>query len=87
MVKFVKEARFKTDLKLCCDVCGFSFVEKYGEVGLGYIEAHHTYPISELTEETQTRPEDMALVCSNCHRMLHRRRPWLDMEALKGLVK
>ncbi|MFN8431754.1 MAG: HNH endonuclease [Spirosomataceae bacterium] len=87
MDKFVKETRLKTDPKLWCEVCGFSFVEKYGEVGLGYIEAHHTFPISELTEETQTKPEDIALVCSNCHRMLHRQRPWLSMEGLKGLLK
>jgi len=84
--KTAKEQRLKSDSNLCCDVCGFSFAEKYGEHGNGFIEAHHTYPISQLKEETKTRIEDIALVCSNCHRMLHRRRPWLSMDELKNLL-
>ncbi|MBN4084034.1 HNH endonuclease [bacterium AH-315-A03] len=26
--------------------------------------------------QTTTRLSDLALVCSNCHRMIHRRSPW-----------
>ena len=68
--------------RLSCQVCNFSFEENYGGLGKGFIEAHHIFPISELTEETPTKVEDIALVCSNCHRMLHRRRPWLSLEEL-----
>lgn len=50
-----------------CSICGFSFETVYGE---NYIECHHTIPISQ--GERVTRLEDLALVCSNCHRMLHR---------------
>lgn len=63
----------------CCQICGFDFSEKYGILGKNYIEAHHTIPVSELTENSETKIEDLAFVCSNCHRMLHRRRPWLSM--------
>jgi predicted HNH restriction endonuclease len=50
-----------------CAVCHFSFLRTYGET---YIECHHTMPISK--GERISRLEDLALVCSNCHRMLHR---------------
>lgn len=71
---------------LCCKVCGFDFLAVYGEIGRGYIECHHTLPISEYSSERKTRLEDLALVCANCHRMLHRRRPWLSIDALSTLI-
>ena len=73
--------------KLYCIVCGFDFEKVYGKRGQGYIEAHHTIPVSEMEEGHETRPEDIALVCANCHRILHRTRPWLKMDELKKLLK
>lgn len=87
LIRAVKEKRLLTDHKLCCEVCSFSFTDKYGDIGEGYIEAHHLFPISELKEETVTKLDDIALVCSNCHRMLHRRRPWLNLNDLKFMLK
>ncbi len=87
LIKAVKERRLLTDQKLCCDVCSFSFTDKYGDIGEGYIEAHHLFPISELKEETVINMDDIALVCSNCHRMLHRRRPWLNLDNLKTMLQ
>ncbi len=72
--------------RLRCEVCAFDFKKVYGRHGDGYIEAHHTKPVSELTETSTTRVEDIALVCANCHRMLHRRRPWLELRDLKQLL-
>lgn len=69
--------------KLACEVCGADFAVRYGKIGLGFIEAHHKLPISQLTGTTKTKMEDLALVCSNCHRMLHRGDPLLSVEALK----
>lgn len=85
LVKKAKEFYLQIDNKLSCQVCGFSFDDHYGEIGKGFIEAHHIFPISQLKEETETKIEDLAFVCSNCHRMLHRKRPWLDLEELKAL--
>lgn len=85
LIRLAKEQHLKNDKKLCCQVCGFSFMYNYGEIGHGFIEAHHIFPISQLTEETETKIEDLALVCSNCHRMLHRRRPWLTIDNLKAI--
>lgn len=59
-------------LGVTCQVCGFNFAEFYGEIGKGYIEIHHIHPLSENDESRQTTLDDVAMVCSNCHRMLHR---------------
>ena len=73
--------------KLCCEVCGFDFAERYGELGEGYIECHHIKPISTYIEEDVTTVDDLVLVCSNCHRMLHRKRPWIGKDELKDLLR
>jgi 5-methylcytosine-specific restriction protein A len=66
---------------LSCEVCAFDFARTYGKLGEGFIEAHHILPLAEAGTAT-TKPADLALVCSNCHRMLHRAKPWLTPEAL-----
>jgi Zn finger protein HypA/HybF involved in hydrogenase expression len=56
---------------LFCEVCGFNFIVRYPQVGTGFIECHHKTPIHNGLIRTTT-VNDLALVCSNCHRMLHR---------------
>lgn len=87
LVQLVKSRALARFGRLACQACGFDFSRKYGPLGHGFIEAHHTRPLAELSKPTKMRPEDMALVCSNCHRMLHRRRPWLRMAQLRRLVQ
>ncbi len=55
-----------------CQVCELRFDERYGKIGKGFAEAHHRVPLSQLRENVRTRIEDLATVCANCHRMLHR---------------
>ncbi|HEY8890701.1 MAG TPA: HNH endonuclease [Clostridium sp.] len=71
---------------LFCEVCGFNFYEKYGELGEGYIEAHHTEPLNEREGETETNIRDFDMLCSCCHRMLHRKYPCIKIETLKKIV-
>lgn len=78
-----KEIYHRQHGKLDCEVCGFDFNAVYGELGSGYIEAHHRVPLSELSGESKTRLDDLALVCSNCHRMLHREINTLSVDELK----
>ncbi|MCD2500182.1 HNH endonuclease [Clostridium sp. NSJ-145] len=73
--------------KIYCEVCGFDYESVYGEIGKDYIEGHHIKPVSELEENEVTKVEDIVLVCANCHRMLHRKRPWLSKEKLKLLIE
>lgn len=72
--------------ELFCEACGLNFEKLYGERGQGFIEAHHTKPISEMVEGEVTRIEDIAMLCSNCHRMIHRS-PLITVEELRILVK
>jgi 5-methylcytosine-specific restriction protein A len=57
---------------LQCEVCDFDFQVKYGNLGRGFAECHHRTPLSQLTQATLTTLSDLAIVCANCHRMLHR---------------
>lgn len=73
--------------KLFCEICGFNFIETYGELGKDYIEAHHIKPISEMQDNEKTNIDDIVMLCSNCHSMIHRKRPWINKEDLKSLLK
>jgi len=65
--------RFKRELtSFACAVCNFDFAETYGVLGNGFVEAHHKIPVAMLKPGAKTKLEDLAAVCANCHRMLHR---------------
>jgi len=82
------KARFKEQHgRLFCEACKFDFADKYGVAGEGFIEVHHKIPVSRLRPHSKTRISDLALVCSNCHRILHRQRPWLDVRELRQLIR
>lgn len=68
---------------VACAVCSFDFFVTYGERGRDYIEVHHVTPL-HVSGETKTRLGDLALLCSNCHRMIHRG-PWLNPQQLQEL--
>lgn len=58
-----------------CKACDFNFADAYGERGKDYIEVHHLVPISTHIEPTTINPaKDLTVLCSNCHRMIHRKR-------------
>jgi predicted HNH restriction endonuclease len=56
-----------------CEACGMEFSEIYGELGAGYIEAHHKIPVASLEDDgSKTRLSDLAALCANCHRVIHK---------------
>jgi 5-methylcytosine-specific restriction protein A len=58
-----------------CQACDLDFGERYGKIGQGFIEAHHLRPIATLEEGVPVKYDvaaDFAVLCSNCHRMIHR---------------
>jgi predicted HNH restriction endonuclease len=57
--------------QLACECCGFDFANTYGPQGGGVCECHHVHPLHTLLQETISTLEDVAIVCANCHRMLH----------------
>jgi 5-methylcytosine-specific restriction enzyme A len=73
-------------LPIACEVCGFDFCRTYGERGRDFIECHHRTPLN-VTGKVKTKLADLALICSNCHRMIHRTRDWLTIEQLAELLR
>lgn len=70
---------------VACEVCGFDFERVYGSRGAQYAECHHVVPL-HASGETTTRLADLAVLCANCHRMVHRGVPWLTPDQLRVLV-
>jgi 5-methylcytosine-specific restriction enzyme A len=70
--------------RLVCEACGFDFESTYGELGRGFAECHHLRPLADGVRETRLR--DLAIVCSNCHRMIHRRLSLLSIEELRAAI-
>lgn len=68
---------------VACSVCSFDFFVTYGERGRDFIEVHHVLPL-HVSGETTTRLDDLELLCSNCHRILHRG-AWLTPRELRTL--
>ncbi len=69
--------------RLFCEACEFNFADTYGKLGSGFIECHHKLPLSKMPEKHLSKPSDLILLCSNCHRMIHKRQPWLTLKQLK----
>lgn len=80
--------RAKQQNKLHCEICKFDFSERYGNIGENFIECHHKIPIA-TGGIRKTKIEDLALVCSNCHRMLHKKNEdgnYLSINQLKEII-
>lgn len=86
IVKRKKDSYLKQHGHLCCEACGFDFQATYGERGEGFIECHHTRPVSELAASQTTKLADLILLCANCHRMVHAARPWWTIEELRAAL-
>jgi len=70
---------YTEDGHILCLACRFDFASFYGEIGAGFIEIHHTKPIfkyadDDLGQTISNALKNVAPVCSNCHRMIHRNR-------------
>lgn len=72
--------------KLACEACGFDFKATYGSAGEGLIDVHHIRPLHTLEPGQKTRLDDLALLCANCHRVVHGSRHWLNLEGLKAAL-
>lgn len=98
-IKEILSSKYERDLKLrrkvielhgtTCQVCQFNFHKIYGELGKDFIEVHHLIPISNFKEEHNVNPKtEMAVLCANCHRMMHRNRNTiLTISELKEIFK
>lgn len=89
--KFRERNRTLIDIKklnsdYICEVCGMIFEKKYGKIGEKYIIAHHLITIGSRKKSVKTTLDDIALVCSNCHDMLHKKKPPYEIDKLKRML-
>lgn len=72
---------------LRCEACGMTPASAYGANGDACIEVHHITPLHTLRPGSVTRLSDLAVVCANCHRIIHSRSPWFTMDELRELLR
>jgi hypothetical protein len=73
------------DGRVFCEVCQFDFSARYPvALGEGFIEVHHLSPLASQDQPRRTTFSDLLLVCSNCHRMIHRSR---DVDANLAMLR
>jgi hypothetical protein len=86
IIELKKKHVMQVTKALLCEVCRFDFHQFYGSRGEGYAECHHRVPLGTGDLPRKTRIADLAIVCANCHRMLHQQ-PSLTVEELRILVE
>jgi 5-methylcytosine-specific restriction protein A len=71
-----------------CEVCTFKFTDTYGPIGANFIEAHHLTPIATLDIGSIKidLEKDFAVLCSNCHSMIHKMDNPSDLLGLKEII-
>ena len=70
-----------------CAACGLNFEDVYGDIGRNFIHVHHIKPLSSIGENYKIDPiKDLIPLCPNCHAMVHRRTPPLEILELKALI-
>lgn len=70
---------------LRCEVpgCHFDFFKTYGNIGKNYAVVHHIKPLASLSSKgAKTSLADLAIVCANCHAMIHRGGQCRSIESL-----
>jgi 5-methylcytosine-specific restriction protein A len=73
-----------------CMGCGVELGERYGPDAAGVIDAHHLIPLDSLADGAvvQFDPEtDFAVLCPNCHRVIHRLDDPSDLDRLREMVR
>ena len=74
--------------RMCCEACGH--VPSLPGIEDAEFECHHVRPLA-TTGMVATKLADMALLCANCHRLLHRlmvaKKQWVSVELLKETLE
>jgi|GEM_PF-3710598 len=64
----LKQAKYK--ISLACNMCGYAHERTPSRIEEAQFEAHHNIPLKEGARDTDL--QDISLLCSNCHRLIHR---------------
>lgn len=71
--------------KLFCEACGRDHSD-YGALADNVFEVHHTRPLAKYKKAEKTKLSDLGVLCSNCHRAIHRTKPMRSIAAFKRLL-
>jgi len=82
---------FKHNEHYTCQICDFDFEEKYGEIGKHVIEVHHIESHAQKSKKRGVHEidprTDLIPVCPNCHKIIHRKEPPLEIDEVRNLIK
>ena len=81
------KAKKQSASSLNCEICGFSFLHCYGQVAETFCEVHHLIPLKSLKEATEINLDDLAILCSNCHRVVHLRYPPFELKEVRDMLE
>lgn len=73
-----------------CKVCGFNFLNVYGDLGADFIHVHHLVPLFKVNNEYKVDyKNDLIPVYPNCHAMLHRnfKNEFIEISKLKEIIE
>lgn len=70
-----------------CSACGLLLEDRYGSLARGYIEVHHSTPVSELANSPVDIARDLHPLCPNCHAMVHRENPPIEVARLRAILE
>lgn len=70
---------------LHCETCNHVQTNNFPNpaIAAAIIEAHHDVPLYSPEHGGKTQMSDIRMLCPNCHRALHRHRPWLKVDAFR----
>ena len=54
--------------------------------GVAATSIHHVVPLHAVGNR-RTQLRDLALVCANCHRLIHLRVAWLTPQELRAVIR
>jgi 5-methylcytosine-specific restriction protein A len=87
IVEAKKHLTLQATGRLACEVCGFDFAITYGSLGQGFCEVHHVKHWNGNAKGTHTTMDDLAILCSNCHSIIHRSVRRTSIDELKKVVE
>ncbi len=77
----------RTTGRLCCDACGHT--PSLSNLDDAEFECHHVRPLA-TTGFVATKISDIALLCANCHRLIHRlmvkEKQWINIDSFRQIL-
>jgi hypothetical protein len=81
-----REAELNAGNPLCCEACGLTSKAAFPGLLEDILEVHHRHPLSAVDGSVVTSLSDLALLCPNCHRAIHRTKPYLSVDEFRTRI-